>query len=135
MQQLDCIILVDDDEVTNYVHESVIEDAGVTKGVLVAEDGRKALTLLEGLESQATGCPNLIFLDINMPVMNGFEFLDAYQQIKGDIKHPVIIVMLTSSLNTSDMARARAAGAADFLDKPLTPEKLNKVLDEHFNGK
>jgi CheY-like chemotaxis protein len=126
--------LVDDDEVTNYVHESVIEDAGVTREVLVAEDGRKALNLLQELKEVKSSCPNLIFLDINMPVMNGFEFLDAYQQMKGQLKQPVIIVMLTSSLNTSDVARARAAGATDFLDKPLTPEKLNKVLNEHFDG-
>lgn len=135
MQQLDCIILVDDDEVTNYVHESVIEDADVTKDVLVAEDGQKALNLLQELETKGADCPNLIFLDINMPVMNGFEFLDAYQQMKGQFKQPVIIVMFTSSLNTQDVARAQAAGVADFLDKPLTAGKLNDVLDKYFDGK
>ncbi len=134
MQKLDCIILVDDDEVTNYVHESVIEDADAAKDVRVAEDGQQALNLLQELEAKESPCPNLIFLDINMPVMNGFEFLNAYQQMKGQFKQPVIIVMLTSSLNTQDVARARAAGATDFLDKPLTPEKLNKVLDEHFDS-
>ena len=135
MQQLDCIILVDDDEVTNYVHESVIEDAGVTKDVLVAEDGQRALNLLQELEAKQAPSPNLIFLDINMPVMNGFEFLDAYQQMKGQFKQPVIIVMLTSSLNTQDVARAQAAGATDFLDKPLTTDKLNNVLGKYFDGK
>ena len=135
MQKLDCIILVDDDEVTNYVHESVIEDAGVTKEVLVAEDGQRALNLLQELKAKEAPYPNLIFLDINMPVMNGFEFLDAYQQMKGQFKQPVIIVMLTSSLNTQDVARAQAAGAADFLDKPLTADKLNNVLGKYFDGK
>jgi CheY-like chemotaxis protein len=135
MQQLDCIILVDDDEVTNFVHEAVIEDAGVTKEVLVVEDGRKALNLLQELENNSTNCPNLIFLDINMPVMNGFEFLDAYQQMKGQLKQPVIIVMLTSSLNPQDVVRAQAAGATDFLDKPLTADKLNDVLGKYFDGK
>ncbi len=135
MQQLDCIILVDDDEVTNYVHESVIEDAGVTKDVLVAEDGQRALNLLQELEAKQAPSPNLIFLDINMPVMNGFEFLDAYQQMKGQFKQPVIIVMLTSSLNPKDVSRAQAAGATDFLDKPLTTDKLNNVLGKYFDGK
>lgn len=135
MQQLDCIILVDDDEVTNYVHESVIENAGVAKEVLVAEDGRKALNLLQELENNTTSCPNLIFLDINMPVMNGFEFLDAYQKMKSQLKQPVIIVMLTSSLNPKDVVRAQAAGATDFLDKPLTTDKLNNVLNKYFDGK
>ncbi len=134
MQQLDCIILVDDDEVTNYVHESVIEDADAAKDVRVAEDGQQALNLLQELEAKESPRPNLIFLDINMPVMNGFEFLNAYQQMKGQFKQPVIIVMLTSSLNTQDVARARAAGAADFLDKPLTADKLNKVLGKYFGG-
>jgi CheY-like chemotaxis protein len=126
---------VDDDEVTNYVHESVIEDAGVTREVLVAEDGRKALNLLQELKEVKSSCPNLIFLDINMPVMNGFEFLDAYQQMKGQLKQPVIIVMLTSSLNPQDVVRAQAAGATDFLDKPLTADKLNDVLGKYFDGK
>ena len=132
MQKLDCIILVDDDGVTNYVHESIIEDANVAKDVLIAENGQDALALVKEQAAQPNQCPNLIFLDINMPVMNGFEFLEAYQQLEEELNQPVIIVMLTSSLNPKDVERAHQAGVTDFVDKPLTREKLREILDKYF---
>ena len=132
MQKLDCIVLIDDDEVTNFVHESVIEEAEVAEGIWVAENGQAALELIERRAAEQGGCPNLIFLDINMPVMNGFEFLRAYEKIKDEFTSPVVIVMLTSSLNPDDVARARRAGVTEFLDKPLTADKLRGIVSKHF---
>ena len=132
MRKLDCIILVDDDGVTNYVHESVIQDANVTNDILIAENGREALELVKKIASQPNDCPNLIFLDINMPVMNGFEFLEAYQRLEESLPQPIIIVMLTSSLNPKDLERAKRAGVAEFIDKPLTTEKLQAIVDKYF---
>ena len=132
VQKLDCIILVDDDDVANYVHESLIEDADIANQVLTAENGREALALITEQASQPDSCPSLIFLDINMPVMNGFGFLEAYRRLEDELPQPVIIVMLTSSLNPDDLERARRAGASDFLDKPLTSDKLREVVDKHF---
>ena len=125
-------MLVDDDGVTNYVHESIIEDADVAKDVIIAENGRQALEMVQQKAAQSNDCPGLIFLDINMPVMNGFEFLEAYQQMEKKFTQPIIIVMLTSSLNPKDIQRANQAGVTEFLDKPLTADKLQEVINKYF---
>ena len=132
MQKLTCVLLVDDDDVTNFVHESLIDEMSITDKVLEAKNGRKALDLIQQEELRAMNCPSLILLDINMPVMNGFEFLEAYQQFDEELKQAVIIVMLTSSLNPKDVERAKNSGVAEFLDKPLTEEKLKRVLEKYF---
>lgn len=132
MQKLDCILLVDDDEITNFVHESIIEEVGAAERVLTARNGQEALELVKEQGLRPDGCPTLIFLDINMPVMNGFEFLEAYQALDDDLKQSVIIVMLTTSLSTRDTDRVQDFGIADFLNKPLSKDKLRKVLEEHF---
>ena len=132
MKRLTCILLIDDDEITNFVHESLIEDLHVTEQVLIAQNGREALELINHRQQANQECIELIFLDINMPVMNGFEFLEAYQQLDTALQQSIVIVMLTSSLNPKDQQRVENTPAADYLNKPLTEENLKKVLEKHF---
>ena len=132
VQKLDCIILVDDDNIANYVHESLIEGANITDQILTAENGREAIALIEEQASASSNYLTLVFLDINMPVMNGFGFLDAYRRLEDKLPQSVIIVVLTSSLNPNDLEQTRRAGASDFLDEPLTEHKLQEVIDKHF---
>lgn len=132
MQKLNCILLVDDDDITNFVHESLLEEADVTEEILVAKNGQEALNLLTQRFEESKEYPALIFLDINMPVMNGFEFLEKYQRLDESIKQSVHIVVLTTSLNIRDIERTRDTGIADFLNKPLTYEKLRGALEKHF---
>lgn len=132
MQQLECVLLVDDDEITNFVHESLIDDLGFAKQVLVAKNGQEAIQIIRQQAEQGRHCPNLTFMDINMPVMNGFEFLEAYQQLDEALRQSIIIVMLTTSLNPKDIERTKNRGVADFLNKPLTAGKVREVLAKHF---
>lgn len=126
-------MLVDDDEITNFVHQSLLEEAGVTQRVLVASNGQEALELIKERVLQDGEGPCLIFLDINMPVMNGFEFLEAYQELEDEFKHSAIVVMLTTSLNPKDTDRVEEFGVNDFINKPLNKKKLLEVLEKHFN--
>ena len=107
-------MLVDDDDVTNFVNESLVEDEGVAKELLVAKNGQEALNLIQEKKFDTADCPKLILLDINMPVMNGFEFLKAYQQWQEGPSQSIIIVMLTSSLNPEDVAHARGGRSQRF---------------------
>ena len=132
MPKLDCILLVDDDDITNFVHESIIEELDAAERVLTAKNGQAALNIIQEEGLGPRGAPCLIFLDINMPIMNGFEFLEAYETLPKDLKRSVIIVMLTTSLNPKDAEQVKDREVADFLHKPLNRAKLEAVLARHF---
>ena len=127
MDKINCILLVDDDETTNFVNQLMLEHMEVTDQVLVAYNGREALTLI-----QQQCCPTLILLDINMPVMNGFEFIEAYDQLELPHKQSVVVVMLTTSLNPKDMERLKEMPIQGVLNKPLTKEMVRMMLRQHF---
>ncbi|GAA4381268.1 response regulator [Hymenobacter koreensis] len=133
MAKLPCILLVDDDPTTNYLNRLLLEGLQVAYQVLIAENGQDALRYLRQYGNDASKCPALILLDINMPVLNGFEFLEAYNDLAFAGKPSVIIVMLTTSLNPRDINRLQHMPLKGFLNKPLTRQKVEALFQEHFN--
>jgi CheY-like chemotaxis protein len=137
MKKLNCILLVDDDEPTNFLNKMILEDVNCAETVEVAESGQSALRYLENAsENGSPSSPDLIFLDINMPAMNGWEFLEQYSNLDQQRKANVVIVMLTTSLNPDDRAKAnKMPDVSGFETKPLTPEKLQSILKKYFPEK
>ncbi|MDO7854109.1 response regulator [Hymenobacter convexus] len=134
MQKLTCALLVDDDSTTNYLNQLLINRLQITDKLLVALNGQEALELVKIHCNEATpDCPALILLDVKMPVMDGFQFLEAYNELPLPEKDAIIIVMLTTSLHPQDVDRVQGLNIAGFLNKPLTKEKLNDVLKNHFD--
>ena len=137
--KLNSVLLIDDDEPTNFYTQLIIEESGCADHIQVAQGGREALSYLS-MTQQQNGenrfpSPDLIFLDINMPAMDGWEFLDEYKKLHKDSQGKIIVVMLTTSLNPDDKLKANEMPEiAGFESKPLTEEKLNKILKEHFSS-
>jgi CheY-like chemotaxis protein len=139
-QKLNCVLVIDDDEATNFFNEMIVEKSGCSEYIKIAQSGQEALDYLTNSIKHESGenrfpCPDLIFLDINMPAMDGWEFLDKYRKLNKEYHGNTIVVMLTTSLFPEDIARANQIPEIScFENKPLTAEKLNKLLGKHFAG-
>jgi CheY-like chemotaxis protein len=134
MLPLPSVLLVDDDPTTNFLHKLLLTRMGVAEQVLVAENGEQVLPTLDQTCSASVNpaCPRLILLDMNMPVLNGLAFLEAYVQMPLAHQQAIVIVMLTTSLHPVDLARVEQLPIAGFLNKPLTQEKVTALLQQHF---
>lgn len=129
-KKLDCILLIDDDPEDNFFHKIIIERSNVTNKVDVVLNGIEALDYLKK-DNQVV--PELIFLDINMPKMNGWEFLTHYKQFSPNQKAKIVIMMLTTSANPDDVKRAKEIEeVTGFETKPLTPEMLEEIMKNYF---
>lgn len=132
MNKLNCILLVDDDPATNFVNEITIQKAGAADSIVKAKNGLEALDYIQSVADAPQDAPALILLDINMPAMNGWEFLEEYSKLK-DITPAPVIVMLTTSLNPDDKLKAdKITQIKGFENKPLTKEALEKIYEKFF---
>jgi len=135
IQKLAKVLLVDDDSTTTFLHSQLLSRLEVAEQLLVAQNGVEALQTLEQTCTKVdeSAGPLLVLLDVNMPVMNGLEFLETYQKHPLAQKCQTVIVVLTSSTHYRDMERIKALPvASDVITKPLTQEKVATILHRHF---
>jgi CheY-like chemotaxis protein len=131
MKKLNSILLVEDDEATNYISQMVIKKLDCAKHVQVAWNGADALDYIKQCEEHACLHPELILLDINMPGLNGWEFIEEYSKLKEKTK--VVVVMLSTSQNPDDRKRAdNNPVIAGFRSKPLTPAVMEEIISRYF---
>jgi CheY-like chemotaxis protein len=129
MKKLSCTLLIDDDEATNFINELLIQDMDFTEELLIAKNGMEALELIKQRGNHAgVSLPELILLDINMPVMDGFGFLEAFNELNIPNKDKAHIVMLTTSVNPKDVARIKEYGISTVINKPLTEQALAELV-------
>ena len=121
------ILLIDDDQVFNFLNTKVLQRLGITDGIHTATNGRDALKLINGMSSDQVVFPDVIFLDINMPIMDGFGFIEAFRKLQ--VPHDdVVIAIVTSSQDSNDIRRAKELGINHYLTKPISENSLRPVL-------
>lgn len=128
--KINCIALVDDDEVTNFLNKRLVESSGLFNHILTFSNGKEILDYMtegDGVE------PDVILLDINMPVMNGFDFLEHHKNLPNANKAEMVIAMLTTSLLEKDRIRAEALEITEYVEKPLSVDKLKVLLNKHLD--
>ncbi|MBL3658704.1 response regulator [Fulvivirga sp. 2943] len=119
-------MLVDDNEIDVFINQKVIELDHFSENVITCYSGREALDYLSKKESNEL--PNVIFLDLNMPVIDGFEFLEAFASFPEEVRRKITIIVLTSSDNDYDKDRISSNDdVLLFQSKPITEEKLNNI--------
>lgn len=122
------ILLIDDDQVFNFLSTKVLQRLGITDGIHAVTNARDALKLISGRVSDVSTFPDIIFLDINMPVMDGFGFIEAFRQISIPNRENIVIAIVTSSQDSNDLRRAKELGVTHYLTKPISESSLRPVL-------
>jgi CheY-like chemotaxis protein len=120
---------VDDDPITNFLQERVLKNMELAEEIRVVNNGEDGIKCLnEHFCFKSKRAPDIILLDINMPVMDGFEFLKTFNSLDFENKDNVVIAVLSTSTNEQDLSKMEVLGIHHYITKPLTEEKVNEFL-------
>lgn len=127
---LEILCVVDDDKIFTYLLKRIIEKAGIAKEIVFFENGREALDYLNDHRGDGRKLPQLILLDINMPILDGWQFLQEYDKLKSEVANPISICMMSSSTDIEDYDRAMLSGhVMDYLQKPVQGPSLRVITE------
>jgi two-component system, chemotaxis family, chemotaxis protein CheY len=123
------IALVDDDKIFQLTASKTLKATSITDRILQFENGEDALEFIRQHSTEPDTLPDYIFLDINMPRIDGWMFLEDYAGLKSTISKPINIYMVSSSIDSRDIDRAKKdVNVIDYITKPVTREKFIEVL-------
>lgn len=126
------ILVIDDNATDRYIAKRMAEKHLFAEEIVLQESALEALEYILSLENTPHLLPQFIFLDINMPGMNGYEFLEEYTKLSETIKANCIIMMITTSIHPDDLKRAESnSSVIRFLNKPLDKEKF-EIIEHEF---
>lgn len=129
MTKLKRFLLVDDSNSTNFFNKTIIQKTDCVEEVLIATNGSNALKYL-----QSDTIPEIIFLDLNMPVMNGWEFLEQHNQLSTAYKSSKIIIMIGAKLRAEEEKMLKSfPQVTEFREKMLTKEIVLEIVSKYFN--
>ncbi|RWY47862.1 response regulator [Mucilaginibacter gilvus] len=131
MNKLKIACVVDDDEIYAFTVTRVIARAEIAEKTIFFHNGKAALDFFIANAGKNEELPDLILLDINMPVLDGWQFLDEYVKMMPKLGKKITLFIVSSSIDEEDYARARAIEVvSDFIVKPLTVEHLHYILGQ-----
>jgi response regulator RpfG family c-di-GMP phosphodiesterase len=123
------VALIDDDKIFQLTSSKFIKSTSITDRLLQFENAEDALKFLMSNINNASALPDFIFLDINMPLVDGWMFLDDYDKFKHTLPKPILIYMVSSSIDPRDINRAKNnSNIKDYVIKPVSREKFTELL-------
>jgi response regulator of citrate/malate metabolism len=130
MEKYNCIMLVDDDPITNFINYVTLSKMKISSDIAITRNGEEALHYLDEFKTRYNRMPELIILDVLMPVMDGFEFLEKFEKICNPAFCKSKVIMLSTLFSQSDIKILNQRGYSLFLNKPLEKEKLLDMLEQ-----
>ena len=134
--QIDCVLLVDDDPVTNFLNEQVLQEMQLCKNIEVTDSVEQALQFITNcyMPEENPNCL-LVFMDLNMPGLDGFDFLDELNSRTEIPVHKIDVIILSSSFHRIDIERAENYKILEYMVKPLTAEKVKLALNKKIKNR
>lgn len=129
---LNHIVLVDDNETTSFLNNRLLGRLAVANQVSTFARADEAFEQLWGEQAPAGTAPDLVFVDLKMPGVSGFEFLELYNALPQPVQEQTVMAVLTTSMHGADTARVAQYPNVEYLTKPLTEEKMRKLLEKRF---
>ncbi len=132
-KKLSKVLLIDDDRPTNFFHEMIIRKKEFSESVFAYRGVSEAMTYLNSIVENGEAFPDLIFLDLNMPGLDGWDFIEAFKRLDSPLKSFTKIIVLTTTVSPREKKRALGIPEIlDFKNKPLSSELLDEILQRHF---
>jgi CheY-like chemotaxis protein len=129
MKKINTLCIIDDDNIFTLVAKKIVNLVGFSENTLLLKNGREALDYFKEEDSKGNTFPEIIFLDLNMPLMGGFDFLKDLEKLKGSANTKVFI--FSSSIDPDDQKKAKEFAVVDqFVEKPLTVDKLKMISEK-----
>ncbi|SHM19965.1 response regulator [Hymenobacter psychrotolerans] len=129
------VVLVDDNETTSFLNNRLLNRLEVAERIHTFSRAEQAFQFLWGRDQTgvtADDVPELVFVDLKMPGMDGFEFLKLYNELPADARQKTVLAVLTTSMHAADTARVAQYPDVEYLAKPLTEEKMEKLMKKRF---
>ena len=123
------VLLIDDNEIDNFINERMISTSGFSKKVVVKNSSDDAIAFLKQHEDDLAGLPEIVFLDLNMPGKDGFAFLKDFENLSNTVKGNCKIIVLSSSISPDDINKASTNPYVfKYVNKPLSEKYLNAIV-------
>ncbi len=133
-QKVELACIIDDDKIYVNLVKKIIEIKKLSENLLIYKNGKEALDYFKNIMENATDenkLPDIIFLDLNMPVMDGWEFLNEFMKIKNNLNKKITLYVVSSSIDPRDLERARSFNlVTDYLIKPIELKKFEKIFEK-----
>jgi CheY-like chemotaxis protein len=136
MNKINCVLLIEDDQVTNYINNRILKGLKISDSINLACNGKEALNFIKNFALINENCgPELILVDLNMPVTDGFEFIRAFKELNLSNSSQIKIIVLTTSSHEEDIGKIIKDKNIGYINKPLTEEKLMSAIWKNYKKK
>ena len=130
MRPINLVTIVDDDDVYSFVERKIIEETNLSEKIKIFSNGLDALSYIKLNSHNAPCLPEIILLDLNMPIMDGFQFLEEFAKIKAELDKKINIFVVSSSVSQVEIDKINAINdVSHFIIKPITKEIFEKMVE------